>query len=507
MVWLFLPLKVFKMHTAWFRELCIYAESYICNQLGLTAEQGYLVINRLQSINILRRVKKNDSSDGEVLLKDMDEIITEDDRYLTFTFVGILMLNDVVIRCYPKYLKKVTPSDLSTHFNLVLSVIRKYEKNREQNIHMGATNLNSVKTLSLLSIVLEIIEQYKRTGFYQVQETIEEINGTGEIDWEKTVHETQTLISNGRPFYPYIYTKQNIWNDMNFFYCLHRCIVGECFEIIEKAGLTTFLGIQGFYRTDIHRNLLGSDDFLLRRIECELTCQFVTSKRQILQLMQLYLLRQGKQYQSKLYFYGTNSMNLVWETACGAVLKNQLKLKFTNKNFPELSSVKLKRFHANDKTLLQMIDRPEWIANGLSSGIKKDTIIPDCIRIRNDQNNQLTFCIYDAKYYNIVFNSKAVTGQPGIESVTKQYLYHMAYRKLLDYFEISKVQNIFLFPSDSQSRWLGHVTLPLLNKVTGTDVLALALNATRVFQYYLEDKEMPTKEVFYHRYTYESPAS
>lgn len=495
------------MHTAWFRELCSYSESYICNQLKLTSEEGRSIITRLQNSNILRRVKKSNSLDGDVTLEDINEILTDDNRYFTFTFVGILMLNDVVIRCYPKYLKNVTSSSLPTQFNIILSVIRKYEKNKEQKIYLGASSRNSLKSLSLFSIVLEIIEQYRKTGFYQVQETVEEINGMGDINWERTVHETQTLISHGRPFYPNMYTKQNVWDDLNFFYCLHKCIISECFDLIEKADLATFVGIQGRYSSDIRRNSLGSDEFLLRRIEQELTRQFITSKRHILQLMQLYLLRQGVRRQSKLYFYGTTTMNLIWEAACGEVLGNQLQLKFTEKNFPELSSKKINSFSAKGKTLLQMIDRPEWVSNGFLHGIKKDTLIPDCIRIRNDQNDQLIFCIYDAKYYNVVFNSNTVSGQPGIESVTKQYLYHMAYYKLLEYFEINNVQNIFLFPSESASRWLGHVTLPLLKNVTGTDILALALDATKVFQYYLDDKELPIKEVFYNRYTYESPAS
>lgn len=505
MGWRFLLRMVNDMRTVWFRELCCYAESDICQRMGVSWEKGRQVIEQLMNSNIMRRVRKRGALDGEVFPEDMDEIFTDDERYLTFTFVGILMLDDIVIRCYPKYLKHVEDGVRSETFNQVLAVIRKYEKTRDQHIVKAASGKQSDNQVSFLAVIMELIEQYQKNGFYRKQETIEEINGMGDIDWEKTVHETQTLLSHGRPFYPDMYTKQSMWDEMNFFYCLHQCIISECFDVIEKADLGDFLGIRSRYRFDIRRNVLGEDDYLLRRIEQELTRQFVTSKRQMLQLMHLYLTRQGKKKQSRLLFYGTNAMNLVWETACGAVVGNQLQIKV--RNIQELAGEQLRSFPAKDKSLLQLIDRPEWVAEGCGIGEKKDTLIPDSIRIRKDADGRKMFAIYDAKYYNIVFTPNRVSGQPGIESITKQYLYHLAYGALLKHFQITRVQNTFLFPSESGSKWLGRVTMPMLRDVTGTDVRSLALDASMVFQYYLDDKELPIEDVVYHGYTYESPAS
>jgi acetyltransferase-like isoleucine patch superfamily enzyme len=37
--------------------------------------------------------------------------------------------------------------------------------------------------------------------------------------------------------------------------------------------------------------------------------------------------------------------------------------------------------------------------------------------------------IYDAKYYKLLIKNNKIINQPGIESITKQYLYHLAYKK------------------------------------------------------------------------------
>ena len=502
----FLPRTVNEMRTVWFRELCCYSERDVCKRLELTEEQVTRVIDRLMKNNIVRRVRNVSSSTREVLPDDMDEIFTDDEYYWAFTFVGIVILDDIVICCYPKYLKNIREEDRAQVFAQIMAVIRKYEKTREQHINLAEGVVHTETHVNFLAIVMEIIEQYQKNGFYKKNEIVEEINGDGDIDWERTINQTQTIISHGRPFYPELYTRQYLWDDMNFFYCLHRCIVSECFDVIENADLSAVLGINDRYHTGIYRNSLGTDEYLLRRIDQEMSRQFVTSKQKMLQLMRLYLIKQGKHTQAQLLFYGTNIMNLVWEAACGIVVGNQLRDKVCD--IGELSGKQMQSFEAKSKSLLQLIDRPEWIFADCETGHKKDTLIPDSIRIRRNPDGNRIFSIYDAKYYNIVFCAEEVSGQPGIASITKQYLYHLAYSDFLKHFGITTVQNIFLFPSESGSQWLGRVTMPMLKAVTGADIYALALDASMVFKYYLEEKELPSKDLIYqHGHTYEIPTA
>lgn len=78
------------------------------------------------------------------------------------------------------------------------------------------------------------------------------------------------------------------------------------------------------------------------------------------------------------------------------------------------------------------MDKPQWngIAPGGESFAKQaeDTLIPDLISIVH-AGGDYQFIIFDAKYYDLQLEpGKKLRGQPGIESITKQYLYQLAYQ-------------------------------------------------------------------------------
>ena len=79
-----------------------------------------------------------------------------------------------------------------------------------------------------------------------------------------------------------------------------------------------------------------------------------------------------------------------------------------------------------------------WKANHLH-GDKKD--------IRGD--NQ--FIIFDAKYYNAYLEfGNTPKAQPGIEAVTKQYLYQLAYQNFIKEHDFLEVKNCFLMPTENK---------------------------------------------------------
>ena len=83
------------------------------------------------------------------------------------------------------------------------------------------------------------------------------------------------------------------------------------------------------------------------------------------------------------------------------------------------------------KKLIDLIDKPQH------GGLHVD----------GDGHNQRSD---DAKYYNIQFeHNKKLCGQPGIESITKQYLYQLAYQPFVETHQISTVRNCFLIPTAS----------------------------------------------------------
>lgn len=56
---------------------------------------------------------------------------------------------------------------------------------------------------------------------------------------------------------------------------------------------------------------------------------------------------------------------------------------------------------------------------------------PDLITLA-ETNQGVDFIIFDAKYYNTKLEPDTPSkGQPGIESISKQYLYQLAYQKFI----------------------------------------------------------------------------
>jgi hypothetical protein len=149
----------------------------------------------------------------------------------------------------------------------------------------------------------------------------------------------------------------------------------------------------------------------------------------------------------------------------------------------------------SNKTLLQYIDKPIWKGYGWderNKKVAKDTLIPDLISVDNSKS---AFRIYDAKYYNVQMEElKELRGQPGIESITKQYLYQLAYQKLIDHYHIKTITNAFLFQTEQEKiENRGVVTLPMMEAITvGNDkklspIQVVFLPAKKVYDCYLSN--------------------
>ena len=145
--------------------------------------------------------------------------------------------------------------------------------------------------------------------------------------------------------------------------------------------------------------------------------------------------------------------------------------------------------------ILQLIDKPEWsgAAPDGETFTKKaeDTLIPDIISIvKNGREHQ--FIILDAKYYNIQLeHAKKLRGQPGIESITKQYLYQQAYHEFIKEHQFSSVGNYFLMPTENDEIVdKGKVSLPMMHALGLEDIQVRLLPAKLVFKYYLENAKL-----------------
>lgn len=191
--------------------------------------------------------------------------------------------------------------------------------------------------------------------------------------------------------------------------------------------------------------------------------------------------------------FGTNSFNLVWEKVCAEVMDNQLQKPIGGLRLPVPLAEQYRDMR--HKKLIDLIDKPQWTGTTLSGEPflrqAEDTLIPDLISIVN-VDGDYQFIIFDAKYYNIQLEpDKKLRGQPGIESITKQYLYQLAYQPFVEAHQIGTVRNCFLMPTSSTDI-IEKVTasLAMLSNLGLQDIQVRLLPAVEVYDYYLSDHKI-----------------
>lgn len=139
-----------------------------------------------------------------------------------------------------------------------------------------------------------------------------------------------------------------------------------------------------------------------------------------------------------------------------------------------------------------IVEHPKWSGiddEGKFEKLAKDTLIPDIISVVKE-NNGYTFIIFDAKYYNIKIDRNELSGYPGITDVTKQYLYQLAYKDLIDDSSIKSIKNCFLMPTEnSDIIKLGQVRMEMLENIGLKNIQIRLLPANDVYEYYLNDKK------------------
>lgn len=464
------------------REQKRYTQKDLCRILRCPEEKAVLAIRKLKEFGVLKAVKASD------IQRDMSDLIDEDievadveageNEYLyVFTFVGIIVIAGRTLKCYPKYLlHNDRPAE---ELKQVIKVLEKYNS-KEQIIRMFNESSES-SSFNLLAVLLFLIQDYYENGVYSNTKDIIESNGPGEILWDKTINETFTLLFYNRPYYTDFQTKRRVADEYDYFRRLHECILTLASKELKDADLLDMFEITEIDLTDEALDDFGDRDYILYRLEKELNTQFSTRKQLVLKTIYAYIAHSGSLYDMDcLSMFGTNSFNLVWEKACADVMDNQLESRLGTLKLP----TGLKPGYDQNARLVDLIEKPMWTGAGSRA---LDTLIPDLISIADGQ-----FIIFDAKYYNARLEPGSIPkGQPGIESVTKQYLYQMAYKGFIEDHGFSSVRNCFLMPTENKKiEDHGEASLEMLSALGLQDIKVRFLPADMVYDHYLSGRKM-----------------
>lgn len=478
------------MISVFLREQKRYTQEDLVKEFHCSEEKTVRILKRLKEYGVLKAVKANDTQ------KDLTDLVDEDieiadvevgeNEYLyVFTFVGVITIEGRVLKCYPKYLLDATTP--KAELKQVLKVLEKYNS-KEQIIRMYNDTSDS-SAFNMMAVMLFLLQDYFEYGAYTNTQDIIESNGSGDILWDKTINETFTLLSNNRPYYPELLTMKRVNDDFDFFKRLHECILTRCTEELRDADLLDLFDIMGVDISDEQIEDFGDKEYVLDRIVKELNVQFNTRKQLLLKTLYAYIANSSTLDDLDCFsMFGTNSFNLVWEKVCAEVMDNQLQKPIGGLQLPVPLA---EQYHGiRHKKLIELIEKPHWIGNA-SNGEQftkqaADTLVPDIVSITNFDGN-CRFVIFDAKYYNIQLeHGKKLRGQPGIESITKQYLYQLAYQHFVDSHMINTVNNCFLMPTaEMDVRKKGAVSLSMLNALGLQNIQVRLLPAKKVFDCYL----------------------
>ena len=471
------------------REQKRYTQRELCHILRCGEEQAIPLIRKLKEFGVLKAVKKSDvQKNMNDLLEDDIEVadveVGDNEYYYVFTFVGVIIVAGRVLKCYPKYL--LNAKEPTDELCKIIKVLEKYNS-KEQIVRMFNESSES-SSFNLLAVMLFLLQDYFENGVYSNTKEIVESNGFGEILWDKTINETFALLSENRPYYAELQTRKRVTNDFDYFKRLHECVLTMVSKELQDAELLDLFEMIEVDITDEELDDFGDKEYILYRIENELNIQFNTRKQLVLKTIYAYIDRKGSlQDRDCLSLFGTNSFNLVWEGICADIMDNQLNTPLGALYLP----ITLKSKYNRREKLIEIIEKPLWTITGETS---KDTLIPDLITIAKI-NKEWQFIIFDAKYYNAKLEFGVVPkGQPGIESVTKQYLYQLAYQKFIEEHKFTEVRNCFLLPTESDEiEDKGTVRLEMLAALGLQDIKIRFIPASRAYDLYLSGRKADIK--------------
>ena len=482
------------MAKGFFRELKHYKINDISMELDIETEEAKRLVGILKKYGIVKAVKASkpeyeDLSNQDIILADVVE--NNPDIQYVFDFVGVVMVEGYVFKCYPKYISFTTrPME---QLKKVLKVIKKYN-DKEQLVYLF-NGEDENKIFNRLAVSLHLLEEYFQYGIYTNQHEVIETNGEGEILWDKTINETFALIQNNRPYYVELQTQNSVDDEMDYIKRLHECVLTQCTLELRETGILELFDIAEVELTSSCLNDFGDVDYIKYRLNQEIRTQFVTRKQTLLKTIYAYIANE-KAEQDNLNFslYGTNSFNLVWEKVCAVNFGSVL-----DKKLHELPLDLSEDYESRkNKKLIDIIDKPCWHKeNPYVSDGKVDTLKPDLICIYPCEDTEYCFGIYDAKYYCIEFkevNGKyKVTGQPGVGDVTKQYLYQLAYDDFITKQGYKYVQNMFFCPQEVAEPDYGYVEMKMLHTIgnkTLENIAVVKLCAEEMYDLYLQNKQI-----------------
>lgn len=437
------------MAVVFIKERSFYSARTLAKKLKVDESTARLCIEVLTTRGVLKLKTSNELSEYD------SEYSKDVEGAYQFVYVGLVMFKSIAIVVYPKYF--IEGSINIERMRKVFAAIRRYSKSHS---HIAALSEEGKRANDRLTLMLALLDHYSEHGLYENQLRILKTNGNGQISWERTIALHQPYLNAKGPVYYEYETIENAEDVSSYITRLHRCVLTQCSRFMKSSGLSEMLSIVDLELSNEELEIFGDKQFINYQLEKERRQQFVTWKQEVIDLLYGYVNEEETVIESdECICLGSSSFHVIWEKACKVAFGDQLEVPLRNLGL----RLDEKWSNRGSMTLKEIIPRPKW--SSCVTGIEKpsgkvSTLIPDIVFIDSSYNKKPFFCIYDAKYYVPTFGREPF-GIPGVESITKQFLYQNAYEEFVRDNKIELVLNVFLVPGDTaNSELIGRVRFP-----------------------------------------------
>ncbi len=417
-------------------------------------------------------VKEKDIKDFKALLIEKSIL---NKTSLKFDFVGIICYKNNLILVFPKnYTTEYLDSlhDLEQEFGVIYRVIVKVAQEKALNDNSELNFIDNQNGNSELAISNSIIQDYINYGIYNKLEESITLDANKEIHWESTISLVQPIFSKKRPIYPDLYSFENFTQKDYIITQIHKWCVKYC---LKKYGKILFNNTS--FEEDVVSKLsdIGDEQYLLSCINKELNEVFIDRHLHLLQLIKSLIEKQSKKEDEEIIF-GTTSFEMIWERVCQVLFNDQKE---------------------DNKKLVRDWSSPKYFMKNYEDSEGK-SMSPDILSIYHN-----TYFTIDAKYYKM--NDKK--RRPGVQDVSKQYLYQQIYRRIFANNKDKKNNkkdkrfiNLFVSPmffghkSDDFFKIIGNVSIQHFNE-TDDKIGLIELNTHIAYDSYLKNESRGYNEL------------
>lgn len=409
------------------------------------------------------------------------DVVKYSDEDFKFEYVGIIIFEDNVLYCYPKYFPKKDAID--NDFKQVIEVIKKFNKQRNNSVYQNDDFEDS--QYNMLSLMLFFIEDFYENGLYTKTQKVLEINGNGDIDWNRTINQGFPIIQKGKPYYTELQTGYHQNDLVNYFRLLHKSIISYCSKTLQSYDLLELFDLNSVELSSKSWDEdFGDKEFIKQRLQKELNVEFNTHKRELLTAMYSFICNDNSTRENILTLFGSNEYYYIWENMCAEIFDDNL-----DDALGVLFNDKLdERYFSASTELKNIINRPRIYLDDVDDEFPR--LIPDSVILTDDMNQLI---ILDGKYRNL-YKDKSMEDTLSLYDVNKQFLYQLAFSELIDVQQIDCVKNALLFPTYGKEVInKGFIESDMFQRIGMKKIQIILVPAFEVSKCYLECSKKPIK--------------